>query len=166
MTLRELTVRYTARKGSDGWPVAVSRSVASPRDAAAAFMATLQDEPGEVFAILCRSTKNRVIAYHEVSRGTLDSTLVHPRELFKAALLANAASIIAAHNHSSGDPAPSADDVALTTRLAAAGELIGIPVTDHISSARATTTPSGRRAGWRAGDNMLVPGKTNRGITC
>jgi DNA repair protein RadC len=132
MTLRELTVRYSARKGSNGRPVAVSRSLSSPREAAAVFMATLQDEPGEVFAILCLSTKNRVIAYHEVSRGTLDATLVHPREVFKAALLANAASIIAGHNHPSGDPAPSPDDMTLTARLTAAGELIGIPLTDHI----------------------------------
>jgi DNA repair protein RadC len=57
-------------------------------------MTALQDEPGEVFAILCVSAKLRVIAYHEVSRGTLDATLVHPREVFKAALLANAAAII------------------------------------------------------------------------
>ena len=60
-------------------------------------MTLLQDEPAEVFAILCLTTKYRVIAYHEVSRGTLDSTLAHPREVFKAALLANAAAIIAAH---------------------------------------------------------------------
>jgi DNA repair protein RadC len=60
-------------------------------------MTALQDQPGEVFAILCLSTKLRVIAYHEVSRGTLDATLVHPREVFKAALLANAAAIILAH---------------------------------------------------------------------
>jgi DNA repair protein RadC len=60
-------------------------------------MSALQDQPGEVFAILCLSTKHRLIAYHEVSRGTLDATLVHPREVFKAALLANAAAIILTH---------------------------------------------------------------------
>jgi DNA repair protein RadC len=130
--LRELTVRYAVKKDSGGHPVIVGRSVSNARDAAATFMATLADEPGEVFAILCLSTKNRVIAYHEVSRGTLDSTLVHPREVFKAALLANAASIIAAHCHPSGDCAPSPDDIALTTRLAAAGELLGVSVLDHI----------------------------------
>jgi len=74
----------------------------------------------------------RVIAYHEVSRGTLDSVLVHPREVFKAALLANAAAIVATHVHPSGGPTPSPDDVAVTRRLAAAGEILGIPLLDHI----------------------------------
>jgi DNA repair protein RadC len=73
-----------------------------------------------------------VIAYHEVSRGTLDATLVHPREVFKAALLSNAASIILTHNHPSGDPTPSPDDHQLTRRLVDAGRLIGVEVLDHI----------------------------------
>jgi DNA repair protein RadC len=132
-TLRELTVRYSVRKDSDDQPVVVGRTISVPTDAAAAFMAVLRDEPSEVFAILCLTTKHRVIAYHEVSRGTLDSTLVHPREVFKAALLANSAAIVISHNHpSSGDPTPSADDVDLTRRLAAAGELLGISLLDHI----------------------------------
>lgn len=65
-------------------------------------------------------------------RGTLDSALVHPREVFEAALLANAAAIVAGHNHPSGDPTPSPDDVEITRRLAATGEVLGIPVLDHI----------------------------------
>ncbi len=68
-----------------------------PVDSAALFTTMLQDEATEVFAILCLSTKHRVLAYHEVSRGCLDSTLVHPREVFKAALLANAATIVLCH---------------------------------------------------------------------
>jgi DNA repair protein RadC len=96
-TLRELTVRYSVRKDSEDRPVVVGRELSRPCAAASAFMALLQDEPAEVFAILCLTTKHRVIAYHEVSRGTLDSTVVHPREVFKAALLANSAAIIAAH---------------------------------------------------------------------
>jgi DNA repair protein RadC len=76
--------------------------------------------------------KRHAIAYHEVSRGTMDGTTVHPREVFKAALLANAFGIIVGHNHPSGDPEPSNDDVVLTHRLVAAGELIGIPLFDHI----------------------------------
>src|SRR5687768_8557794 len=97
MKLRELTVRYSLKKTDAGQPVVVGRAMNSPRDSAAALMAVLQDQPTEVFAILCLSTKHRVIAYHEVSRGTLDSTLVHPREVFKAALLANAACVIVSH---------------------------------------------------------------------
>jgi DNA repair protein RadC len=130
--LRELTVRYAVKRDGGGQPVAIGRCLAAPKNAALAFMATLRDEPSEVFAMLCLSTKHRVIGYHEVSRGTLDATLVHPREVFKAALLANAAAIIVAHNHPSGDPTPSSDDAARTARLAAAGEMLGVPLLDHI----------------------------------
>ena len=95
--LRELTVRYSVKKTDAVDPVVVGRSLKSPRESAALLTRVLADEPTEVFAMLCLSTKHRVIAYHEVSRGTLDSTLVHPREVFKAALLANAAAIVVAH---------------------------------------------------------------------
>ena len=132
MKLRELTIRYSVKKDGDGQTVMVGRSLTSPRDSAAALVALLEDEPTEVFAILCLTTKYRVIAYHEVSRGTLDSTLVHPREVFKAALLANAAAIIVCHNHPSGDPTPTVDDIEVTRRLAATGQVVGIEVLDHI----------------------------------
>jgi len=132
MRLRELTVRYSVRKDSKGQAVFVGRTLSNPRDAASALMTLLQDEPSEVFAILCLTTQHRVIAYHEVGRGTLDSVLVHPREVFRGALLANAAAIVASHVHPSGDPTPSPDDLEITRRLAAAGELLGIPVLDHI----------------------------------
>jgi DNA repair protein RadC len=114
-------------------------------------MTALQDQPGEVFAILCVSTKLRVIAYHEVSRGTLDATLVHPREVFKAALLANAAAIILTHNHPSGDSIPSADDVQLTRRLVDAGALLGVEVSTTSSSVTVATTASRKAVGCRVG---------------
>lgn len=132
MTLRELTVKYSVKKDVDGQPVSIGRVLRSARDATAALAATLEHEPSEVFAILCLTTKNRVIAYHEVSRGALDCTIVHPREVFKAALLANASGIILAHNHPSGDPTPSPDDLALTQRLQESGAILGIHVLDHI----------------------------------
>lgn len=132
ITLRELTIRYSVKAGTTGQPLVTGRTLSTPAASAAALAALLQDEPGEVFAILCLSTKHRVIAYHEVSRGTLDATLVHPREVFKAALLSNAASIILTHNHPSGDPTPSPDDHQLTRRLVDAGRLIGVEVLDHI----------------------------------
>lgn len=132
ITLRELTIRYSVKADATGQPVVIGRTLSTPAASAAALAALLQDEPGEVFAILCLSTKHRVIAYHEVSRGTFDATLVHPREVFKAALLSNAASIILTHNHPSGDPTPSPDDHQLTRRLVDAGRLIGVDVLDHI----------------------------------
>lgn len=132
MRLRELTVRYSIRKDGDGRSITVGRSLSSPKDAATTFMALLQEESAEVFGMLCLSTKHRVIAYHEVSRGTLDSTLVHPREVFKAALLSNSAAIVVCHNHPSGDPTPTIDDMDVTRRLVVTGDLLGIPVLDHI----------------------------------
>ena len=132
MKLRELTIRYAVRKDHDGEPVIVGRSLGRPSEAASALMALLQDEPSEVFAILCLTTKHQVIAYHEVGRGTLDSVLVNPREVFTAALLAHAAAIVCCHNHPSGDPLPSPDDLDVTRRLAAAGDVLGIALLDHI----------------------------------
>ena len=132
ITLRELTIRYAPKTDVAGQPVVVGRKLTTPAECASVLVKLLQDQPGEVFAILCMSTKHRVIAYHEVSRGTLDATLVHPREVFKAALLANAASIVLCHNHPSGEPTPSPDDLQLTRRLVAAGMLLGVEVLDHI----------------------------------
>jgi DNA repair protein RadC len=132
MRLRELTIRYSVKKDADGQAVTLGRRVGTTGECAEALSAVLEDQPSEVFAILCLSTKHRVIAYHEVSRGTLDSTLVHPREVFKAAILANAAAIVLTHNHPSGDPTPSPDDIVLTQRLVQAGAIIGIDVIDHV----------------------------------
>jgi DNA repair protein RadC len=82
MRLRELTIRYAVKQDHEGRAVLIGRMLNTPREAAAALMPLLQHEPSEVFAILCLSTKHRVIGYHEVSRGTLDATLVHPRFMF------------------------------------------------------------------------------------
>ena len=130
--LREMTLRYAVKQDADGAPILVDHALAAPRDAAQLLMRLLQDEASEVFAILLLSTRHHVLAYYEVSRGTLDSTLVHPREVFKAAILANAAAVVLAHVHPSGDPTPSPDDVALTRRLSSAGALLGIEILDHI----------------------------------
>ena len=132
MRLRELTVRYAVKRDDEGRPVRTGRTLITPRESAAVLVPILQHEPSEVFAALFLSTRHHVLAYHEVARGTLDTVLVTPREVFKAAILANAAAVILAHVHPSGDPTPSPDDVALTRRLAAAGTLLGIEVLDHI----------------------------------
>lgn len=95
-------------------------------------IAKVQEEAQEVFGILILNTKNKIVAAHEVSRGTLNSSMVHPREVFKPAVLHNAAGIICFHNHPSGDPDPSQDDIAITKRLVKAGEIMGIRILDHI----------------------------------
>jgi DNA repair protein RadC len=116
-TLRELTIRYAVKQDHAGQPIAIGHALTTPRAAADLLLPLLSDEASEVFVILLLSTKHRVLAYHEVSRGTLDGTLVHPREVFKAALLANAAAVVLAHVHPSGDPSPSREDLDLTRRL-------------------------------------------------
>ena len=130
--LRELTIRYAVKPDHTGQPVLLGQALTSPQDAAELLMRVLGDEATEVFGLVLLSTRHTVIAYHEVSRGTLNSTAVHPREVFKAALLANAAAIVLCHNHPSGEPAPSPDDLQLTRRLVAAGMLLGVEVLDHI----------------------------------
>lgn len=94
------------------------------------FKLSIQAE--EVMVMLVLDIKNNVIGAFEVSRGSLNSSIVHPREVFKRALLLNGASIIIAHNHPSGDPAPSREDIAITGRLVEGGEILGIEVLDHL----------------------------------
>lgn len=86
----------------------------------------------ERFAILCLDSRQRLIRLEEVSVGTLDAALVHPREVFSAALRVSSHSIILAHNHPSGCPQPSKADIQMTTLLRDAGHIIGIPVRDHV----------------------------------
>lgn len=92
----------------------------------------MSEQAQEVFAIISLNSKGDVIGFSEITRGTLNSSLVHPREVFKVAFLQNAASIIAVHNHPSGDPSPSGDDLATTKRLKECGEILGVPLIDHI----------------------------------
>ena len=92
----------------------------------------LCDEFVEVFVVVFLDARNHPIGFHEVSRGTLTESLVHPREVFRAAIAIGAARIAVAHNHPSGDPTPSREDIELTKRLRDAGELLGIKVLDHI----------------------------------
>ena len=92
----------------------------------------LHEQAEESFYIFTLDTKNKINGIFEVSRGSLNSTIVHPREVFKRALLQNASSIMLVHNHPSGDPIPSKEDIDLTNRLIEAGNLLGIKVLDHI----------------------------------
>jgi DNA repair protein RadC len=88
--------------------------------------------PVEQFGVLLLDTKHRVVRITRLSVGTLDASIVHPREVFRAATAAAAAALVLFHNHPSGDPTPSEDDVALTKRLVRAGDLMGIAVLDHV----------------------------------
>ena len=92
----------------------------------------MRDLPHEEFHVLLLNTQNMVLRHLVVTRGTLDASLVHPREVFRAAIAEAAASVIVIHNHPSGDPTPSAEDRAVTRKLVDAGRMVGIEVLDHV----------------------------------
>ena len=92
----------------------------------------LKNKKKEYFLSILLDTRNKLIRIAEISMGSLDSSIVHPREVFKEAIAASAASVIFVHNHPSGDTEASDDDIALTKRLSEAGEIVGIDVLDHI----------------------------------
>ncbi len=92
----------------------------------------LRRETKEYFFAIHLDGKNRICCVDEVSVGSLNQSLVHPREVFKTALLSSAASLILVHNHPTGDPTPSSEDIAITRRLKEAGEIIGVKLLDHI----------------------------------
>jgi DNA repair protein RadC len=104
----------------------------SPRDAAMYLMPTFGARAVEQFGLVLLDTKHRVMRTTVVASGTLNSTIVLPRDVFREAMLGGAAAVVVFHNHPSGDPSPSPDDVELTRRLRAAGVLMGIDVVDHI----------------------------------
>lgn len=106
--------------------------IENPRRAGALAEQLLAGRDRETFVVIHLDSKRGLLSAEVVAVGTLNATLVHPREVFKGALLANAASIVVAHNHPSGNPAPSPEDLALTRQLLEAGELLGVPVDDHI----------------------------------
>lgn len=106
--------------------------IRSPQDAADLMLPRLRFEKREVFVALLLSTKNHVLATPFLAIGTLSASIVDPRELFREAINHNAASVVLVHNHPSGDPSPSADDIALTRKMAEAGRLLDVNVLDHL----------------------------------
>jgi len=126
--VRELVVSYRPFRCQ----LPVEGQVSSPRDAAKLAGALLAGADVERVLALHFNTKHRLIGGHVVSVGTLDASLVHPRDVFKAACLSNASALIVAHNHPSGDPTPSGEDRALSDRLRQAGELLGVDLLDFV----------------------------------
>ena len=132
-TMPYRVARYRLLLVKDGTvPTTWDRQVRQSRDVAE-FMAPLAAGlDREYFWCLALDGKNRASSLHVISVGSLTAALVHPREVFKPAILGNAAAVILVHNHPSGDPTPSAEDLALTRRLCEVGDLVGIKVLDHI----------------------------------
>jgi len=117
----------------EGYPEAGKKPlVKTPDDIVGLVRGKLKGKKKEHFLALLLDTRNQLIKVSQISVGSLDASIVHPREVFKEAISASAASVIFVHNHPSGDPEPSEDDVKLTKRLAEAGEIVGIDVLDHI----------------------------------
>jgi len=117
----------------EGYSEAGSKPVVkTPDDVVGLVRGRLKGKKKEHFLALLLDTRNQLIKVAEISVGSLDGSLVHPREVFKEAISATAASVVFAHNHPSGDPTASEDDIRLTKRLAEAGEIVGIDVLDHI----------------------------------
>ena len=109
-----------------------SIKISSPKDIAALLTNEMSDLNQEVLKAIFLNTKNIVIGNRDIFKGTLNSSIVHPREIFKEAIKLGSASIIIAHNHPSGDPTPSKEDINITMRLKECGNIMGIEVIDHI----------------------------------
>ena len=122
----ELGRRAACEERDDGAPMR------SPRDVFAVFAPRLEDLPVEEFHVAVLDSQHRLERDVTITRGILNSSLVHPREVFREAIAERAAAVILVHNHPSGDPTPSPDDRVVTEQLAAAGRLLDIPVHDHV----------------------------------
>lgn len=110
----------------------VNYMIKGPQDGADIASRFIGRDDREVFFVMCLNTKNHVVAVHRCHIGSLNASIIHPREVFKSAILNNAASVIVAHQHPSGDITPSIEDINVTKRLAEAGKLLGIEVLDHL----------------------------------
>ncbi|HLP18019.1 MAG TPA: DNA repair protein RadC [Bacteroidota bacterium] len=115
-----------------------SKPITSPQDAANRYMPMLRDKTQEEFMVVSLNSNNKVLSEKVITTGLLNSSLTHPREVFRPAILEHAASVILVHNHPSGNTEPSEEDVRVTRQIAEAGQIMGIPVHDHL-----IITPSG-----------------------
>ena len=109
-----------------------NKKVTSPQEIADIFIPILRDENKEKFIVVCLNSANKIIKYETISIGNLNSSIVHPREIFKVAIDSSSASIILIHNHPSGNPEPSNEDVSITKKIVESGKIMDIPVFDHL----------------------------------
>ena len=108
------------------------RKICSPKDVYTLMYPKMREQKKEKFITLCLDTKNQILKEEVISVGSLNASIVHPREVFKSALMESSASVIMIHNHPSGDPSPSREDIMVTEKLVEGGKLLGIDVLDHI----------------------------------
>ena len=130
--VRAAALSAAAEIGRRGRTLDPRAVVDGARAAAGLVSAEVRCARKEHFLVLCLNARRQLLRVETVSVGTLSASLVHPREVFAPAIAHGAAAVVAVHNHPSGDPSPSAEDREATRRLARAGELLGIPLTDHV----------------------------------
>jgi len=119
-------------KRQDLEPELKNYDIKNPQSVVKAIRASIKDKAKEHFKLILLDTRNKIIGISTISIGTLNAGLVHPREIFKEAIIHNSASVVLAHNHPSGDPEPSDEDLTITKRLVKSGKILGIEVIDHI----------------------------------
>jgi len=120
------------RRADNPLNIKVQPIIKTPEDVEKLLKDKLRDKKKEYFTLIMLDSRNHLIRDIDISVGSLNASIVHPREVFKEAISASAAAVIFAHNHPSGDPSPSTDDIKLTTRLVEVGKLVDIEVLDHI----------------------------------
>jgi len=109
-----------------------NQKVTSPQEIADIFIPILRDDTKERFIVVCLNSSNKIIKHVTISIGNLNSSIVHPREIFKVAIDCSSASIILIHNHPSGNPEPSNEDIRITKKVVESGKILDIPVFDHL----------------------------------
>lgn len=124
-----VSIKQEIRETKEGYDNFIVRSPQDAQELAANFIA---HEDREIFLVMMLNTKNQVIGLHKAHVGSLNASVVHPRDVFKSAVLNNAASIIVSHQHPSGDSTASLEDIQVTKRLAEAGKILGIELLDHV----------------------------------
>jgi DNA repair protein RadC len=117
-----------------------NKKITSPQDVAEIFIPILRDDNKEKFIVVCLNSANKIIKHETISVGNLNSSVVHPREVFKVAIDNSSASIILIHNHPSGNPEPSNEDIRITKKIVETGKIMDIPVFDHLIIAGETYT--------------------------
>ena len=117
-----------------------NKKITSPQNVAEIFIPILRDDSKEKFIVVCLNSANKIIKHETISVGNLNSSVVHPREIFKVAIDNSSASIILIHNHPSGNPEPSNEDIRITKKIVETGKIMDIPVFDHLIIAGETYT--------------------------
>ncbi len=127
-----LKIKQVGRKKKWNFDFDPKIRLSSPDTAAKIAEYYIGDEDREVFFVICLNTKNEINAIHRVHVGSINASVVHPREVFKSAILNNSSYLLCFHNHPSGDPLPSREDIEVTKRLVESGKILGIEIIDHI----------------------------------